>query len=239
MPNLRGEGLPLDVKSGANVYVVGPLSVRPDGGFYRPTCGVLGEASLPVLRTGFPAPVAPPAATAKVPEGRRHDWLRRQGLEMARTASSPEALHDALLGMARSRCRNPGSVPEREVWGIAGWAWEKRCQNSLWGGANSTFHIDRLAMELLAGAANHSDAVALYIAISRQHGHIPGKTFALVYSGMCEAMLINMSEKRFRAARNTLVGRGLLELAEKHRAGTRHQQFRLLSPLLAKRARKH
>ena len=31
-PNLRGEGLPIDIKTGSRAYVVGPLSVRPDGG---------------------------------------------------------------------------------------------------------------------------------------------------------------------------------------------------------------
>jgi len=36
VPNLGGEGLPVDIKTGARRYVVGPLSVRPDGGFYDP-----------------------------------------------------------------------------------------------------------------------------------------------------------------------------------------------------------
>jgi hypothetical protein len=34
--NLRGEGLPVDVKSGPSTYVVGPLSQRPDGGSTGP-----------------------------------------------------------------------------------------------------------------------------------------------------------------------------------------------------------
>ena len=39
VPNLRGEGLPVDIKTGACSYVMGPLSVRPDGGFYDPVKG--------------------------------------------------------------------------------------------------------------------------------------------------------------------------------------------------------
>ncbi len=41
-PNLRGEGLPVDIKSGATSYVVGPHSIRPDGGVYSPIIGALG-----------------------------------------------------------------------------------------------------------------------------------------------------------------------------------------------------
>ena len=41
-PNLRGEGLPVDIKTGGRSYVVGPLSQRPDGGFYAPVKGLLG-----------------------------------------------------------------------------------------------------------------------------------------------------------------------------------------------------
>ena len=50
VPNLRGEGLPVDIKTGARSYVVGPLSVRPDGGFYDPVQGVLGIEAPPTKR---------------------------------------------------------------------------------------------------------------------------------------------------------------------------------------------
>ena len=33
LPKLRSEGLPVDIKTGARSYVVGPPSLRPDGGF--------------------------------------------------------------------------------------------------------------------------------------------------------------------------------------------------------------
>ena len=60
VPNLRGEGLPVDVKTGPRSYVVGPLSLRPDGGFYDPVKGMLGKEALPRLRcpaTSKPAPI--------------------------------------------------------------------------------------------------------------------------------------------------------------------------------------
>jgi len=40
-PNLRAEGLPVDIKAGARAYVVGPGSIRTDGGCYRPAKGRL------------------------------------------------------------------------------------------------------------------------------------------------------------------------------------------------------
>ena len=43
-PNLRAEGLPVDIKRGPASYVVGSQSVRPDGGVYLPC--VLGEIRL-------------------------------------------------------------------------------------------------------------------------------------------------------------------------------------------------
>ena len=46
VPNLRGEGLPVDIKTGLRSYVVGPLSLRPDGGFYDPIKGQLGQDAL-------------------------------------------------------------------------------------------------------------------------------------------------------------------------------------------------
>lgn len=42
-PNLRVEGLPVDIKTGTRAYVVGPWSIRPDGGRYRPVKGMLGR----------------------------------------------------------------------------------------------------------------------------------------------------------------------------------------------------
>ncbi len=53
VPNLRGEGLPVDIKTGARSYVVGPLSLRRDGGSYEPAKGLLGNDALPCLRGDF------------------------------------------------------------------------------------------------------------------------------------------------------------------------------------------
>ncbi|MEH6674662.1 MAG: bifunctional DNA primase/polymerase [Sulfitobacter sp.] len=45
-PNLRREGLPVDVKTGGRCYVVGPQSERKDGSKYIPTKGILGQSAL-------------------------------------------------------------------------------------------------------------------------------------------------------------------------------------------------
>lgn len=46
-PNLRGEGLAVDFKTGPTAYVAAPHSARPDGGTYEPVKGVLGVDALP------------------------------------------------------------------------------------------------------------------------------------------------------------------------------------------------
>jgi hypothetical protein len=87
-PNLRGEGLPVDIKTGGRSYVVGPLSLRPDGGFYAPVKGSLGADTLPRLR----ASTAPQAGAAPMQEGARHAALVREAIAMVEQVTGPDEL---------------------------------------------------------------------------------------------------------------------------------------------------
>jgi hypothetical protein len=220
--NLKGEGLPVDVKSGPSSYVVGPGSVRPDGGTYTTVKGALGDLLTP-LRVSPAPPVTP--------ETERHHRLIQEAIGMVAYVDGPEELAGNLAFIRDTQFANPETVPDREIERVAAWAWRKRLDNSLFAGRNSSFRFDRAALDRLKGLPNASDAIALLAILTDLHGHNPAKPFALVWRSMKDAGHTDLTRRRFLAARNTLVSTGLLALAGRHRAGHRHQRFRLVRAL--------
>ncbi|MGB3312906.1 MAG: bifunctional DNA primase/polymerase, partial [Albidovulum sp.] len=219
VPNLRGEGLPVDIKTGARSYVVGPLSLRPDGGFYGPVKGVLGNGVLPGLRH------APSMKAAPIPNGHRHVELVTEAMRMLELVDSAEELQANLAGIRDDWCVDPATMPDSELHDIAKWAWNCRLENRIFRGRDSAFPVQRLALDALRGQDNGADAIALLVTLVDQHGHSPGKRFPLDFDAMRSAGRMNLSISRLRAARRTLEGAGLLRLASKHRAGSRPQTF--------------
>jgi hypothetical protein len=219
VPNLRGEGLPVDIKTGARSYVVGPLSLRPDGGFYDPVRGMLGKDALPPLR-GAASSVTDPILT-----GHRHVELVKEAMRMVELVDNAEELQANLEGIRDDWCIDPATMPDSELADIAGWAWKCRLENRIYRGRDSAFPVQRLALDALRGQANGADAIALLVLLVDQHGHQPGKRFPLDFDAMRAAGLLNLSKPRLRAARRTLQGAGLLRLVGRHRAGSRPQTF--------------
>lgn len=220
-PNLRGEGLPVDVKSGGRSYVVGPLSERRDGGLYVPVRGWLGVDSLPLLR-----PVSGPLAKpVTVPTGQRHVTLVREARRMVEFVDSAPELAANLCGLRDDLCGDPATMPDSELRGIAAWAWKLRLEGRLYEGRNSEVRLPRLAIDALLAQANGPDALALLVTLLDKHGHMPAKRFSLNYSAMKDAGLTNLSRRNFLAARRTLEAVGLLRLVDHHRAGSRGQTF--------------
>ena len=220
-PNLRAEGLPVDIKTGPRAYVVGVGSTRPDGGRYRPAKGALGLDALPPLR----APTGPLARPANVPEGQRHATLVREAIRMVEFVDSAAELTANLCGLRDDLCGNPATMPDSEVQGISAWAWKRRLDGKIYRGRDSDVRLNRLALDALLPLPNGPDALALLLTLIDNHGHLPGKRFALSFQGMRTAGLTVLSRPRFLAARRTLESAGLLRLAEKHRAGARAQTF--------------
>ena len=224
VPNLRGEGLPVDIKTGGRSYVVGPLSQRPDGGLYVPAKGLLGVDGLPALR----APTAPQTGARPMQEGARHVALVREAIAMVEQVAGPEELTTRLAALRDGLCDNPATMPDSELRDIAGWAWQQLLKGEIFHGRDSGFRINRLALDGLRGKPGGSDATALFVLLSDLHGHIPGKRFALDYEAMRSAGLTDLSSRAFRSARRMLEGAGLLRLAGKHLAGSHCQSFTLL-----------
>jgi hypothetical protein len=220
--NLKGEGLPVDVKSGPSAYVVGPESERTDGGTYTTVKGALGGPLTPIR-------VSP--AHPDTPETERHHRLVDEAIGMVAYVDGPDELAGNLAFIRDTHFANPETVSDREVERVAAWAWRKRLDNSIFAGRNSSFRFDRAALDRLKGLPNASDAIALLTVLMDLHGHNPAKPFALVWRSMREAGHTDLTERRFREARNVLMAADLLILADRHRAGHRHQRFRLVRAL--------
>ena len=230
-PNLRGEGLPVDIKAGPRAYVAGPHSIRPDGGMYTPLKGVLGVDALSALKSSTHPPVVPVSSSGLIPTGTRHAELVKFAMQRVSKVSCLEELNTELHQFRNERCETPKTMPDSELEGIADWAWKCRLENRLFTGRTSSFSLDRLAMDLLRGKPAQEDALALYVRLVDMHGHSPGKTFPLHHKAMREAGLTSLSRERFRTARQALQEVGLLKLVGKHQAGRKMQTFALSKPL--------
>lgn len=220
--NLRAEGLPVDIKTGARAYVIGAGSVRPDGGTYIPAKGLLGVDALPLLHARLtPAQVAAEA----LPVGQRHVILVKEAVAMVEFVDSAEELAGNLVAVRDDLCEDAHTMSDSEVRAIAAWAWRARLENRVFKGRDSAVSLHRVALDALRRCDNESDAIALFVLLTDMHGHAPGKRFALDFKAMRAAGLTRLSVPRLRAARRTLEAVGLLKLVGKHRAGSVHQTF--------------
>lgn len=230
LPKLRQEGMQVDVLSGNKYYVVGPNSVRPCGGRYVEICGRLGETKL----NPFPEPsvqsYSNPAAApycrflsdGKVAEGHRNRHLLKRSIEFVQTCHTEHELFCNLMHVRDEECAEPGSVSDAELSYMAQWAFELSRQGELHVTTGGVFQVDRRFADLLLC---NSDAIALYVAIKKNFGHMPGKTFQLCYKGMMEAQHINMSKNGFERAIKKLLETGAIVISKQYRVGVRKRTF--------------
>jgi hypothetical protein len=224
VPNLRGEGLPVDIKTGPRSYVAGPLSERPDGGVYVPDKGLLGIDALAPLKAAG-GPIRAPGALL---EGRRHVELVKEAMKMVELVDSGGELFENLRGLRDDWCADPTTFPDSELDDIARWAWKKRLEGNIFQGRDSAFQLNRLALDALQGQRGGSDAIALYASLLSAHGHVPCKRFPLDFEAMRQAGLTDLSIRKLRAARRLLERVGLLRRVAKHRAGIAPEFYVLL-----------
>lgn len=227
LPNLRGEGLPVDIKRGASSYVVGPYSVRPDGGLYRPAKGTLGIDDLPEIASGtVPIHTRP----GVMPKGNRNRELTLAAINMVESVDSPDELFGNLAFLRDDECEDPASVPDEELRKMAEWAWTKRLEGKVYRGRDSEFRINRAALDALAPYDNASDAIALLVTLLANHGHIAGQTFPLDHAAMIKAGHTSLGRRRFAAAVKTLQASNLLGIAKEYSVGHSRRSYRLLRP---------
>ncbi|MCB1359542.1 MAG: bifunctional DNA primase/polymerase, partial [Maritimibacter sp.] len=238
MPELHVEGLRVDVKSGPNSYVVGPGSIRPTGETYAYASNiVLGEAELTVLAVSDlqrrEDQGVRETGQGKIPVGTRNKYLSTVAIQTVSNVGSEQDLLKHLLIERDRNCEATGTFPDNEVKAIVAWAWKMRLANQIFAGRASSFRVDRTALDKLVGKPGGSDAIALYVTLTDQHGHRPGKTFALIHERMRDAGWTELSRRRFLAARRMLEAEGLLKLANPAIRAERAAQFQLMSPVPA------
>ncbi|WPY94226.1 bifunctional DNA primase/polymerase [Limimaricola variabilis] len=225
-PNLRGEGLPVDIKRGHSSYVMGPGSVRPDGGEYVPAKGALGMDVLPEIRLASARqPVT--RTSGRIETGSRNYALTVAAVQMVETVDDADELFGNLQFIRDDECEDPATLPDGELRKIADWAWSKRLEGKVYHGRSSEFRLSREALDALAGLPNASDAIALFVMLQDQHGHRPAVTFPLDHSAMKAAGRTDLSRERFIAAREALQGAGLIQIAARHVAGKQPRTYRL------------
>lgn len=219
-PNLRGEGLPVDIKRGVSSYVMGPHSVRPDGGTYYPAKGILGADALPLIRN------ISKTGTQQIQQGDRNHSLTQAAIKMVEAVDDPDELFGNLQSLRDDLCADPASVPDGEIRKITDWAWSKRLEGKVYHGRDSDFRLHRNALDALRGLPNASDAIALFVTLQDQHGH-RSKPFPLSYPAMKAAGHTDLTRRRFISARDALRQVGLLEIATHHIAGKQPRAYRL------------
>lgn len=62
-------------------------------------------------------------------------------------------------------CDNPATMPDSELRGIAGWAWQQLLKGEIFHGRDSGFRIHRLALDGLRGTPGGSDTTALFVLV--------------------------------------------------------------------------
>ena len=77
--------------------------------------------------------------------------------------------------------------------------------------------LNRLALDRLVQRKNGADALMLHSIAVSNHGHIPGKKFAIVPDAMIQNGLIPFSRSRVYQAIHTLIELDLWHLAKKGR----------------------
>ena len=224
IPNLRGEGLPVDIKRGTSSYVVGPHSMRPDGGCYIPAKGLLGVDELSQLNT-----VPARKNSEVIATGNRNRELSLAAIRMVKAVDGPDELFGNLASIRNNECEDPATIPDSELHSIANWAWTKRLEGKVYRDRDSEFRVNRQALDRLAEFENSSDAIALLVVLQASHGHIRGKTFVLDHTGMLIAGRTSLGRRRFGSAIKTLQLAGLLGVAKEYSVGHSRRSYRLLS----------
>lgn len=225
IPNLRAQGLPVDVKRGARSYVVGPHSTRPDGGVYQPLKGVLGADDLPAISLKTEQARHTKRSIIK---GNRNRELSLAAIGMVESVETPDELFCNLAFIRDDECEDPATLPDSEIRKIADWASAKRLEGKVYRARDSEFPVNRGALDRLSGYENASDAIALLVTLQSNHGHIVGKSFALDHAGMAKSGHTSLGRRRFKAAINSLRDAGLLGVANEYSVGRRHRTYQLL-----------
>lgn len=221
--NLRKDGMPVDCKTGLNSFVVGPNTIRPDGTKYL----LMG---LPLIKDKMPELVLTKRSDNKesmVPEGRRHQYLLRQGINSVPRCESKPDLLKVLSGERDRDCVNPDDVGNQELEKIVDWVWKLHLEGKLYSAYTSEVKIPRWAIQKLQGLSHGYSAIGLMNILVSAHGHQQDRLFTLSHRAMKDTGLTHLSREAFKAAIGVLVEIGVLEVTKIYIPKRRCIQYRL------------
>ena len=229
--NLRGEGLPVDVKQGLNAFVLGPHSLRPDGVLYQFHREPFSLRDVPSIKqekkSSFGTVVS---ASNKAQTGIRHNFLLKKAREYIEHVDSNEELLQNLLYDRDTYCDDPSSVPVTEVEGIANWWWGLRLTNKIYSKHSSAFRISRQAFYQIRALPNGHVALDLYLYLHDKHGHILGKTFQINADALKASAGFAFGQKALHKAIKQLLELGYLTVFKSYHVGKHGRIFQLSKP---------
>ena len=229
--NLRATGLPIDIKQGANAFVLGPHSLRPDGVFYEYYKEPFSLGDLPRIRQDTqPALTTVVSVKNKAAEGNRHNFLVIKGREYIEHVDSKEELLENLLYDRDTYCKDPSTVPNAEVEAIVKWYWDKRLQNQIYTKNNSVFKFPRQAYHHLRTLPNGYVALDLYLYLQDKHGHILGKTFQISVDALQNTAGFGFGKKALHTAIKQLLKFGYLKIYKNYNPSQHGRIFQLSAP---------
>ncbi|MER9309797.1 hypothetical protein NKI51_10805 [Mesorhizobium australicum] len=212
--DVRIPGIHIDFKAGPLELAAGPFAERQDGVHYWPLKGRLETlAALPEFvdrRPAVPEPEVIQYKGDKVAAGSRNRALYTRAIEYVTHIDTLDELVDDLLAYRNIHFDEPATVPDAEVRGVAKWAWGHRLNNTVWARRESGVIINRSIGDRLLAKPYGSDAFALYYMLKANHGHLPGKRFAVVPDAVRKSGLLNLCRNHIRAALDMLIDEGLL-----------------------------
>lgn len=230
--NVRLPDIVIDFKTGANSYVAGPYSVRPDCGVYSPEGSLLNDASaLPCFKDRQPDQTE--FASGMVPVGQRNFSLLDKALELVECVDSEAELYDNLWAYADWHFEDAANFSDAEVRKVAAWAWNKRLSNDLWGGSKSAVKIYQHEFETLM--AGKDGPLGLSLLHCLRHNHLgsrrSGKPFMIAREAMTEANVINgWNANYYRRAKNSLLNACLIECVKEGNRFTGPSQYVFSQP---------
>jgi Bifunctional DNA primase/polymerase, N-terminal len=216
---LPDQKINIEFKTGENSYVVGPGSIRPDGGEYE-------LAGLPFGRiSDFPEIIAQPAnvassqiqnitALSRVSVGDRWATLKPRAREYVEFVNSEQELVDELVSWAKGFCDDFETLLP-DIAKCAKWTWQKRLEGKLYSAANTAISLTRQENFALAQLKHGSDAFALLAELRAQHcgSKRKGKSFPLCRRAMArDNIMPNWKEGRYQQAIKPLLETGLVVL---------------------------
>jgi hypothetical protein len=204
-PKLKAEGWPVDIKQGANQYVVAAYSWRPDGKAYCVEGSEFIRSKLTEIR-GAATDAVERDTAGKVAKGNRHAYLLEKGKEFARSAQTLDQLTTAITKEFEANCVQD-DLNTDEITGIANWCWEAQNNGTNYAAGQKTLTIPGWSIDRLAGDpfAQH-----LLIFLLDAHKGAKGRRFILDYECMKNSPRLNLSRDRFRQARNLLLSVGVI-----------------------------